>query len=125
MNFFKLEHIWEVVSVKDNLLKWYKRKSHICYLPVFVFWEVWKARFASIFSNFQQKDETIYMKILSNFMEWNRVKTDKTRNICKFLVLVQEHPICFFDGEASKGACGAGFLIKSGSGEVIKGWHWN
>ena len=44
-----------------------KEKNQLCYLPVFLMREVWKARNASIFSNFMQKTEVIYLKILSTF----------------------------------------------------------
>ena len=51
MNYFKLKHNREGALVKDNLQVWYTRKDHSI-IPVFVMWEVWKARNASIFSNF-------------------------------------------------------------------------
>ena len=87
-----------------------------------MFWEIWKARNATIFSNLQQTTETIYLKVLSSFMEWNGVKTGKRRIIGKLPSLMQEYPIGFFDGATSKGAYGARFFINYGSGNFIKGW---
>lgn len=82
----------------DDLLKWIKRKKQFCYLPLFVLWEMWKARNASIFSNLLQKTEAIYLKILLSFSEWNKETTIRKWIICSYPYILLEHPEGFFGG---------------------------
>lgn len=67
MNFCLTDHSWDGASLKENLLKWLNKKTQYSYLPVFAVWETWKARNASIFSNFIQRAEFVYLKILSSY----------------------------------------------------------
>ena len=50
------------------------------------------------------------------------MNTGKRRNIGTLPYLMHEHPIGFFDGAATKGYCGVRFVVKYGSGDLIKGW---
>ena len=85
-------------------------------------WEVWKARNASIFSNFLQKYEVIYLKFLITFSDWNKESFVRRRRCFYFPSLLQEHPMGFFDGTASNGECGVVFVIKLGKDKVMKRW---
>ena len=62
---------WDGDQVGENMLNSYKRKHLFSYLPLFVMWEVWKARDKAIFSNKFQRVEVILLKIISSFFEWN------------------------------------------------------
>ena len=122
MNDLNIQHCWGGVFVLESLQTWYSRKDLYSQLPLFVMWEVWKARNVSIFSIFLQKTEFIYLKILSSFSEWcNEPLPKKCRNY-SFPPFLQEHPVGFFDGAAKDGVCGAGILIKFDKNITLKGW---
>ena len=61
------------------------------------------------------------MKILSYFLEWNKLKSCRKRTSCSFPSLVQEYLVGFFDGAVMKGFCGSRIIIKVGNVMVIKG----
>ena len=122
MNQFKIQHSWDGAIVLDNLQVWYRRKDQYNHLPFFVMCEVWKARNASIFSNFLQKLEVIYLKILSSFFEWSKETLISRRRCYSFPSLLQEYLVGFFDGVTMNGACGVGLVIKIDKDRIIKGW---
>ena len=82
------------------------------YLPCFALWEAWKARNISLFSNFNQKAEVIYVNILSTFLERSKEISEKGKRCLSCPLFEQDYPMAFFDGAASNRECGAGFVIK-------------
>ena len=74
-------------------------------------WEVWKARNVSIFSNILQKDEVIYLNILTLFYEWSKYSLVRRRIYYSFPTLLQEHLVGYFDGATLNGACGVAQLL--------------
>ena len=60
------------------------------------------------------------MKILSYFLEWNKLKSCRKRTIRSFPYLFQEYLVGLFDGVTMKGVCGAGIVIKFGNGIGIR-----
>ena len=103
-------------------MKWHKIKLNLSYLPLFLIWEVWKERNASIFNNLKKNNDIIYLKFVSSFMDCNKLEVCSKRNICTFPSLVHEHPVGFFDGTTMKGACGARIVLKVGNVMAVNGW---
>ena len=92
------------------------------YLPFFTFWEVWKARNVSLFSNTFQRMKITYAKTLSSVLEWNREKPVKRSRDLSPPLFLRKLPLLLFDNAAANGFCGAGFVFKLAQGVEIKGW---
>ena len=71
-NYLKIAHSWKKAFVRVNLHVWKQKKFAYEYLPFFIFWEVWKARNVSLFTNYFQRVEVTYAKTLSSMLEWHR-----------------------------------------------------
>ena len=122
MNRFHIHHCWEGESVEDNLLSWSNKRHPCSHLPLFVLWEVWKARNAAIFSSSVYKPEVIYLKILSSISEWGKKPSPLKGRIHSAPLLQQEKPVDFLNGASKEGVCGASFVIKLNNSRTFRGW---
>lgn len=120
MNHLHIYHCWEEKSIADNLQSYSNIKDPYTHLPLFVLWDVWKTRNASIFTNIAHKLEVIYLKIMSSLIEWGKNTLPLKGRLHSIPLLWHEHPVGFFDGVAKDRVCGAGIVIKLDNSRTFK-----
>ena len=108
---FDVNILWNAPTFLENLSIWVSNMGSLLYLPLFLMWNIWKARNRMCFYD-RKPIMTSLLHII--FEEVNTFKPllkhrHKIRNIGKSPTSV--FPMIFFDGTATNNIGGAGFFL--------------
>ena len=103
--------LWNAPTFLENLSNWVSNKGILLYLPIFIIWNIWKARNSLCFDD-QEPILTSLLHIIfdevKTFMPLQKHR-HRIRNIGKSPTAV--YPMIFFDGAAANNMGGAGFCL--------------
>ena len=108
---FKVHFLWNAPTFMENISNWVSKAGDFRYLPLFLTWNIWKARNCMLFEDRRPLIAALLHVILDEVNTHKPVMKyrNKIRNIGK--PPVSKYPGFFFDGATAKGIGGAGFCI--------------
>ena len=103
--------LWNASTFLENLSNWVTKEGILLYLPIFIIWNIWKARNHICFDDQEPMLNSLLNIIFEDVKTFKppQIHKHRNRNIGTYPTSV--YPMIFFDGAAANILGGAGICL--------------